>query len=149
MTQMDPGLEGITLATWLYQTLTADPDLQDQAGGAPDLAKRVVDGVYPGEAPWHISFTILEPVDVKVVGLIQVMAAVQAQVKVVGRTTSYGLIVPVYRRVHQILEGRTVPQDVAAGAVLQFGRVSGIQFPESTNGIEYRHLGGLYEALTQ
>jgi hypothetical protein len=149
MTQMDPGLEGITLATWLYQTLTQDTTLQDMAGGAPALAKRVVEGVYPGDAPWHVSFTILEPVDVKVVGLIQVMASVQAQVKVVGRATSYVPLVPVYRRVHQLLEGRTIPQDVAQGAVLQFGRVSGIQFPESTNGIEYRHLGGLYEALTQ
>lgn len=149
MTQTDPGLEGITLAAFIASTLTSDLNLQAQAGSAEALADRVVEGTYTGDAPWWVSFTILPPVDVKVVGLIQVMARVQAQVKVVARAESYAPALVPYRRVHALLEGRTIPVDAGAGTVLTVGRVSGIQFPEQVSGIEYRHLGGLYEALTQ
>lgn len=149
MTQIDHGLEAITLAHFLWDTLTEDPDLQALAGSADALKGRVIESATLGPSPWWITFTMLPPVDVKTVGLIPVMASVQAQVKVVGPTKSYAPLVPVYRRVHALLEGRTIPVEAGAGTVLTMGRVSGIQFPEQANGIEYRHLGGLYEALTQ
>jgi hypothetical protein len=145
----DPGLEGLTVAAWLYASLTGDATLQDLAGGLPALQKRVVEGApYAGPAPWWVEFTVMEPRDVKAVGAIQIMSHVQFQVKVVGPTTSYTPLMPVYRAVHRRLESQ-VNQNAGAGQVLTSERVSGIQYPERTNGIEYRHLGGLYETLTQ
>lgn len=143
-----PGLEGITVARWVTTTLTADPVLQGYLGGAEGIADRVAEGTYDGAATTWVVFTILSPQDVKVVGMTQVMALVQVQVKVVTVGASYAPIVPVYQRVHELLEGRAnqVAQD---GIVLTSHRVSGVQYPERANGIEYRHLGGLYETHTQ
>lgn len=149
---MTSGLEGIALAQWVYGTLTADQDLQDAATASqgPALAQRVVDGEYadPENTAWWVSFTIMEPQDIKGVGMFQVMARTQFQVKVVARGESYTPAIPIYRRVHALLEAQT-NQAVGYGLVLTSQRVSGIQFPERANGMEYRHLGGTYEALGQ
>lgn len=144
------GLEGISVVRWVWTTLTTDPTLQGLLGGTQASAEaRVWEGVAPEGTgtPWVV-FTVVEPRDVKVVGLAQVFAMVQVQVKVVGKATSYGPLLPVYQRVHELLDGKT-NQVVVDGVVLTSERVSGIQFPERVNGIEYRHLGGLYETHTQ
>jgi hypothetical protein len=62
---------------------------------------------------------------------------------------SYGPVIPVYQRVHELLESQTHQEPAQGGLVLTAERVSGIQYPERAGGIEYRHLGGLYETLTQ
>lgn len=145
-----PGLEGITVSRWVYGTLSSDPTLQNLLGGAQGAAQRVVEGVYGGQADTWLSFTVLPDFqDVKVVGMIQVMSRVQVQVKAVGKATSYGPLVPIYQRAHQLLESRTNQRPALGGTILTAERVSGVQYAERANGIEYRHLGGLYEALTQ
>lgn len=144
-----PGIEGITVARWVYGTLTSDPTLQGLLGGAQGIQQRVKEGVYDGAEPTWVVYTILEPQDVKGVGLIHVMSRVQFQIKVVGKGASYTPLVPIYQRVHELLEGRTNQEPAQGGIVLTAERVSGVQFPERANGIEYRHLGGLYETLTQ
>lgn len=146
-----PGLEAMTLLAFIRKTLTEDPELADLAGSAQALDARVVEGEYRGtgeDGDWAILVTPLDPVDIKGVGMIQVMAQTRAQVKVVGQVDGYLPLVPIYARVHALLEGRT-NEDTALGSVLTLQRVSGFQMPERANGIEYRHLGGLYEALTQ
>lgn len=143
------GLEAITVARWLYTTLTTDPDLQDLLGGPQEAAKRVVEGQYEGDATLWITYTLLEPQDVRAVGLVPIAAMVQFQMKVVGRATSYGPLIPVYQRAHALLDGKTNQEPAQGGIVLTAQRVSGVQFPERANGIQYRHLGGLYETLTQ
>lgn len=144
-----PGLEGITVSRWVYGTLAADQEFQDLAGGPENAAQRVVEGTYAGDAPWWVTYTILEPQDVKGVGVVHVFSVVQFQIKVVGIGQSYGPIVPVYQRVHELLESATHQEPAQGGIVLTAERVSGIQYPERAGGIEYRHLGGLYETLTQ
>lgn len=144
-----PGIEGITVARWVYGTLTSDPTLQGLLGGVQGIQQRVKEGVYDGAEPTWVVYTILEPQDVKGVGLIHVMSRVQFQIKVVGKGASYTPLVPIYQRVHELLEGRTNQEPAQGGIVLTAERVSGVQFPERANGIEYRHLGGLYETLTQ
>ena len=144
-----PGIEGITVARWLYGTLTADLTLQGLLGGAQGAQERVREGIYQGTADTWVVYTILEPQDVKAVGLNHVMSRVQFQVKAVGKGASYTPLVPIYQRVHELLEGKTNQEPAQGGLILTAERVSGVQFPERANGIEYRHLGGLYETLTQ
>jgi hypothetical protein len=143
-----PGLEAITVARWVYATLSTDPELQALLGGA-DAPNRIKEGTYSGAAPLWIVYTILPPVDVKGVGMVQIASNVQFQVKVVGTGQSYTPLIPVYQRVHELLEARLAQEPVQGGIVLTSERVSGVMFPERANGIEYRHLGGLYETLTQ
>lgn len=144
-----PGLEGITVLRWLYTTLTTDQALQDLLGGPQGIQQRVKEGTYTGDAPIWVVYTLLEPQDVKGVGLTHVMSRVQFQIKVVGKGASYTPLIPVYQRVHELLEGKTNQEPAQGGIILTAERVSGVQFPERANGIEYRHLGGLYETLTQ
>lgn len=144
-----PGLEGITVARWITETLAADPTLTEMLGGPQEAPRRIVEGAYAGTGDLWVPFTILEPQDVKVVGMIQVMAVVQFQIKVVTKGATYGPAIPVYQRVHELLEGRLDQRPTAGGLILTAHRVSGIQYPERAAGIEYRHLGGLYETNTQ
>lgn len=143
------GLEGITVSRWVYGTLTADPTLQDLLGGAQGIGKRVWEGVAPDDTAYpFLTYTIMEPRDVKVVGQVQVFARVQFMLKVIGKGASYTPLVPVYKRAHDLVETRT-NQPVQDGLVISSHRVSGIQYPERASGVEYRHLGGLYETESQ
>lgn len=149
MTELLPGLEGITVARWVTSTITSNPEFQSLAGSPARAAQRVREGVYEGAEPWWVVFTILPPQDVKGAGLTHLASTVQFQVKVVAKATSYTDLVPVYQRIHELLEGRTNQEPTQGGLILNATRVSGIMYPERTQGIEYRHLGGLYETLTQ
>lgn len=143
-----PGLEGITVARWVYATLSSDPALQGLLGDA-DAGNRIKEGTYSGNAPVWIVYTILPPVDVKAVGMVQIASTVQFQVKAVGVGSSYNPLIPVYQRAHELLEARLAQEPAQGGLILTSERVSGVMFPERAAGIEYRHLGGLYETLTQ
>ena len=80
--------------------------------------------------------------------MVQVFSRVTFDLVVTGEGTSYGPLVPVYQRAHELLEGRANRQ-TPQGLVLTCSRVSGIIYPERDQGVEYRHLGGTYatEAL--
>lgn len=146
---MSAGLEGITLSRWVYQTLTLDAELAGYLGGAQAVFQRVWEGVAPagtGE-PW-IVFTVMEPQDVKGVGMVQVMSRASVMVKVIGKGSSYGPLLPIYKRAHALLEAQS-NKAVTDGLVLTSHRVSGVQYPEQVNGTEYRHLGGIYDMYAQ
>lgn len=146
-----PGLEGITVARMIFTRLSQDPELQDLLGGPTSTPKRIVEGVYPGTEKVWITWTIVPDFqDVKGVGAVHIFTRVQFQMKVVAQANGYGPALPVYQRAHALLESITVPVEPSqGGAVLTCHRVSGVQYPEKTGGIEYRHIGGLYEAITQ
>lgn len=144
-----PGLEAITVARWVYGTITGDPEFQGLAGSPERAAQRVVEGTYAGAEPWWVSFTVLDPVDVKGADLTHLASTVQFQVKVVAKASSFTPTIDPYLRVHELLEGRTNQEPAQGGLILSAHRVSGVKYPERANGIEYRHLGGLYETLTQ
>lgn len=146
-----PGLEAITLAQVLFARLTTDQELADLLGQPlATMATRVHWDTAPAGTPYpFVTFTILDPQDVKVVGMHQVFSRVEAQVKVVGQTTSYAPLVPVYQRVHELLEAQTNLANPQGGTVGTCHRVSGVAYPELTNGVQYRHLGGLYRTETQ
>lgn len=147
---MSAGLEGLTVSGWVYTRITTDAAVQAALGGSLAAAQaRVWEGVAPdGTAEPYVTFTVQDPLDVKVVGLVQVMATVRFQVRVTAEGASYDAVKDAYAAVHAALEAQT-NQQTPDGLVLTCGRVSGYQFPERVNGIEYRHLGGLYETQAQ
>lgn len=138
------GLEAVTVADWLWDTLTASQDLQDLLGGPVGIQERVAQDTLPfgAELP-GIRYTVLPPRDVKVVGMVQVFSSVQFDLVVTAEAQSYGPCIPVYEAAHRLLEGATNAA-VPTGQVLTCSRVSGIMYPERDAGIEYRHLGGTY-----
>lgn len=146
-----PGLETITVTRMIFRRLSQDPTLQGLLGGPIAAGNRIVEGTYEGAAPVWITWTVSpDAEDVKVVGNAHVFTRVQFQMKVVAKANSYAPAIPVYQRAHQLLESIAVPVSVTEGGrVLTCQRVSGVQYPEKSGGIEYRHLGGLYEAITQ
>lgn len=151
---MSTGLETITVQEWLVSRLSGDSDLAAAAGGVDALLDRIWEGEYQGSADknvdgfWWISYTMADTVDVKGVGLIQLMGRTQFQVKVVVRGESYLPALPIYTRVHALLENQ-LNAPTTDGIVLTCGRVSSFQFPDRTTGMEYRHLGSTYETLAQ
>lgn len=151
---MTAGLEAIAVQEWIWSTLSTDTELADLADGPEDLADRIWESEYQGSRPkdvdgfWWIVFDAQDTVDVKGVGAIQIMGRVRFQVKVVVRGEDYGPGIPVYQRVHQLMEAR-LNQVTTSGLVMTTERLSGFQFPERTTGMEYRHLGGTFEALSQ
>lgn len=145
-----PGLEGITVARWVTNRLTTDQALQDLLGGPQGVQQRVREGIYQGDADTWVVFTILPDfLDVKGVGMEQIHSAVQFQVKAVAKAMSYAPVIPIYQRINELLEASLAQEPAQGGLILTAQRVSGVMYPERTGGIEYRHLGGLYEALTQ
>lgn len=143
MVTTDPGLEGLNLSAYVYQRLAQDPALVGMLGAA----SHITEGPATQEPPF-VTFTILDPQDVKVVGMIQVMARVEVQVRVTIQGSSYATARPIYKRVHQLLEAQS-NQVAGGGQLLTIHRVSAVQFPERENGIDYRHIGGLYQAHVQ
>lgn len=149
-----PGLEGITLLRWITEQLSDDAALAVAIGvTVENLPDQMGEGVAPAESdptkPW-IVFTVIEPRDIKVVGGIQVMAQTQVQVRCTTKGDSYAPLIPVYQRVHTLLEGQRLQAPTGHdGLVLSCERVSGIQYPENAQGIQYRHLGGLYDTYVQ
>lgn len=150
----NPGLETITATTWVYELLSTDAALAAAIGVDLDhMEDQIGEAVAPSDSdptkPWVV-WTIQDSMDVKVVGNIQVMARTRFQVRCTVRGNSYNPLIPVYQRVHTLLEGATF-QELAQddGFVLTCQRVSGVQFPEDDQGVQYRHLGGLYESFIQ
>lgn len=150
----NPGLEGITLARWVYQTLSTDAALAAAVGVTlAALPTQIGEGTAPSTSdpakPW-IVFTVTESLDVKTVGMIQVMAHARIQVRATVRGNSYGPLVAVYQRIHQLLEAKANQAPTGfTGMVLTCERVSSVQYPENDQGIQYRHLGGLYDTFVQ
>jgi hypothetical protein len=152
------GLEGITVATFLVDRLASDPDFRT-ALGVPtrDAAlARIAEGVLPPDQPtvrpdgspfpW-VTFTIVEPQDVRVVGLAKVLTAVQFQVKVTAATETYAALADVAAAVNARLDAVVNPPTHPAVATCE--RLSGVHYPENANGVQYRHLGGLFQAYVQ
>jgi hypothetical protein len=155
---MTTGLEGLVISGWVTKTLTSDAPLTALLGGADLTPLRVVEGVLPedqptrhpvtgGPLPW-ITFTILEPQDVGVVGMVTITTLVEFQVRVTTPGASYGPAAPVYTRVHSLLHAKA-NQVTLAGTIATCERLTGIQFPERANGQDYRHLGGLFRAYVE
>jgi hypothetical protein len=125
---------------WLYELLSGDQELQSLVG----------DRVYgylapPGAQFPFVVFTHQGGHDVLGVGPARVMAHLLYQVKAVGKGNSFAPLQPIADRVDALLQGAS--GSVVDGYVLICVREHPFAFVEVDNGVEYRHIGGLWRIL--
>lgn len=141
----------VAIQEWIVGALLASQELADALGETPTtLGARLWDSTPPTDAVLpYVDIRVTEPMDVGAVGLVEVMVRAEATVKVVGEAESYEPINPVAIALHHALQGqKSVPLN-GGGVMLSSRRLRSVAYPEQTNGIEYRHLGGTYEVFAQ
>lgn len=131
--------------------LSASQDLADAfAIDLAELPYRIWDAPPDENAPEpFVLASVSEGQDVNTVPLIEVMVGGQLTVKIVGRAEAYEELAPHYRAVHQALQGKVSVPLSGDGTALTCRRLRTIAYPETSNGVEYRHLGGTYEVFVQ
>ena len=134
------GVELLTVASWIHQTLTSDP-----------LFANV--GVYDTVAPADASFPLVivaeagDIADTNVLPASRVMTTGTWQVRVAVEGMSWSPAVPLVMRIDQLLQGGTATLE--NGSVLGCSRIAPIKYAEEANGRQYRHLGGLYRVAVR
>jgi len=142
---------GVAMQEWAISALSASQELAtalevDQG----DVAARLWDSIPGNDAPLpYVLVQAVEPRDVGGVGMAEVMATGFLTAKVVGREESYDPLSPIANAIHQTLHGATNVPVSGGGLMLSSRRVRAISYPEQSQGVEYRHLGGLYEVSAQ
>jgi hypothetical protein len=131
--------EYVSAATWLTETLTTPPIAGVTAvceHPAPQLS------VYP-----LITFQQQSELDLEVINAHRVWAEFQFLVRVIGQTASSldlkAIADEIDARLHRT-SGTTSDSQVISST-----RKYVFHMPEEAQGVEYRHLGGLYELLVQ
>jgi hypothetical protein len=141
----------VAIQEWMVAALTGSQELADAlALELADVPQRVWDSVPSTDADLpYIILTVSTPVDVGAVPMVEVMARSEATALVVGQVESYDAINPVAIAVHHALQGQINIPLSGGGTMLSSRRLRAVAYPEQTNGVEYRHLGGTYEVYVQ
>jgi len=141
----------VAIQEWAITALSSSPELAAALGVDQDqVAARLWDSVPGNDAALpYLLIQVTEPRDVGGVGMAEVMATGLLTAKVVDRAESYDPLVPIATAIHQTLHGRTSVPVSGGGLMLSSRRIRAISYPEQTQGVEYRHLGGLYEVSAQ
>lgn len=141
----------VAVQEFIVQRLLASAELADALETDPaDLGSRIWDSPPDSEAQEpYVIISMSETADVNTIPMVEVMARAEATVKVVGRAEAYETLTPAWTAVHAALQGqRSVPVS-GGGVALTCRRLRTVAYPESINGVEYRHLGGTYEVFAQ
>jgi len=135
-------LETVRVEQWLYRVLSQDMTLGDMVGG------RIYAYVAPQDAPFpFILISHQAGHDVRGVGPARVMVSLVYQVKVVGQGGSFAPLQPIADRIDALLQGASGA--VVDGQVLMCVREQPVAYVEVDDGVQYRHLGGLYRIIAQ
>lgn len=141
----------VAIQEWVVTALQTQ-ELADALGVATpgDVPPRLWDSPPPPDAALpYVSIVVVEPRDVGAVGLVEVMARAEVTVKAVDQAEAYEEVRDVAVAIHNALQGRSgVPLD-GDGTLLSSRRLRAVSYPEQTDGVEYRHLGGTYEVFAQ
>lgn len=126
---------------WIYATLSADATLLPLIGG------RVYDTLAAaGTALPYVVFSYQGGYDVRGNGPIRVLHSGLYLVKAIGQGTSFATLAPIAARIDALLHAKHgVNTDGDAWAV----REQPFKYLEIDNGVQYRHLGGLYRVWVQ
>lgn len=115
-----------------------------------EVPGRIWDSTPPTHAAEpFVEVMVSEPRDVGGVGMAEVMATAELTAKAVGRAEAYDPLRPIAAVIHASLHGQTSVPLSGDGWMLASRRVRAIAYPEQSNGIEYRHLGGTYTVNAQ
>lgn len=136
-------IENTLVETWLYGKLKNDATLAAKVGS------RVYSYVAPATAVTpYVVFNAQSPgFDVMGVGTARVMLNCLYQVKVVVQDASFSGAKDAADRIDELLHGATGTP--SGGEVLGCVREGPLAYAEVTDGIEYRHLGGIYRIWVQ
>jgi len=147
------GDEALGVAEWVVGTITADAEIQALLGVTTALAAaaRTWDSVAPEGTPFpFIIFQIGDGTDWNPVGLgDRLMVTFPVTVRATDKAESYAATAPIARRLYALLTGNHNAPVSQGGLILTGRRATAIQYPEQVNGIEYRHIGGLFSIITQ
>lgn len=135
-------VESTIVEAWLYSTLSGSATLKTY------VDTRIYSHVAPaGAATPFVLWSHQSSHDVRGVGPTRVMASYVYQVKVVGQTGGFGGIADAADELDDLLQGAT--GTTTDGIVLSCVRESTVAYAEVENGVQYRHLGGLYRIFAQ
>lgn len=136
--------EILLVEQWLQSVLVGDAVLVAMLGKHPSTHQCVYAYVAPDKAAFpFVVYSYQSGSDVYGSGKARIMSQLTYQVKAVGQGAGYTPLAPIADRIDALLHG-------AAGAipglaVLSCIREAPVAYPElDDNGIQYRHLGGLY-----
>lgn len=147
------GDESQAIGEWVTSKLGADAALAALLGlhGHEVSRDRIWDSVAPEgtPAPW-IVFQVGDWADVGVIGPDpRLMVSATLSVKAIDQAESYTRIQPIARRLVAVLHGTHNAAVSNGGLILTCLRQHGVQYPETGAGQPYRHLGAVYEVITQ
>ncbi|MBI4496313.1 MAG: DUF3168 domain-containing protein [Chloroflexi bacterium] len=137
------GIESLRIDAWLYSVLSGDATLVSALGGTKvysDLAPQ--DAALP-----YVVFGQQAPHDVMGVGTARIMVTNVYQVKVVGQGGSYQPLQAAADQVDALLHAAS--GTASGGTVLACVRDAVIRYTETDDGVQYRHVGGLYRITAQ
>lgn len=136
-------IETTLVESWLYSRLSTDAAL------AAEVGNRIYAYVAPARtATPYVVFSAQSPgFDVMGVGTARVMLNCLYQVKVVVQDASFSGAKKAADRIDELLHGATGTP--AGGQVLGCVREGPLAYAEVSDGVEYRHLGGLYRIWVQ
>lgn len=127
---------------WIYATLSADATLTGL------VSTRIYDGLAPqGGALPYVVYNHMGGADLLGIGAIRVFANGLYQVKAVCKGNSYAPAKAIADQVDELLHGASGA--TTDGVVLACVREQPLALIEQQDGIEYRHVGGIYRLFVQ
>jgi len=138
------GDEQAQVLEFAYATMAGSAELADALGTSPEALPYQL---WPDVAPADTAglFVVYSTTDASdrngIGGVPRLFSGVPLLVKITGATRSYDDLAPAARVLYRLFHGaRNVPL-TGGGMVLTCTRVGAVQYPETAEGIEYRHLG--------
>lgn len=123
---------------WLYSTLQDDATLTGLVGDR-------VSGTLSGEllATPYVTFLLQDHRDVLGVGGTIIMADCLYMVKAVSQSAGWGTVTAIAERIQDLLHRESTVISLPNGSLTTV-RERIISYPEVSEGVQYRHLGGIY-----
>lgn len=139
---MASAVESVIAERWLNATLKGDTALMALVGN------RVYGEVAPENAPLpHIIFMSRSGTSWRVMRPQRLGSTLEYVVKVVGKGASYVALNEAATRIAALLDGKRGAAE--GGHVLSSAHIQPVAYPETSQGVQYRHLGGLYRLNVQ
>lgn len=140
------GLEAFAIDTYIYATLAADATLvgmlgSDPLGGGTDPEINV-DTIPTTEVYPYVYAQLQSAADTLTVDGTIVLVRADYIIRAVDRAESYQAIAPIAARIFELLHQSSGA--TPDGQILKCIRQRPIHYPEITEAVSYRHMGGLY-----
>src|SRR5215207_915380 len=128
---------------WLYENLLADATLVGLIGSRFYADEAPASAVYP-----YVMWNLISATDVRGQGTFRIMVNCLYLVKVVGKATSYGALMPASDRIHAAIDAKG-GDTIAGDHVFSCVREEPYRLSVSSSGVSYRHLGGIFRIHVQ